>query len=283
MPPVTGQEELIAPPRVHRSAWIRSACLVALALVLACCRDDCDRAVARLQRIEATRLEAARRSLATAGVGRGLNPLLAQSAAERTDLMTAACHDAKAAAYDPALACALRARSDEAATACIDAMLRDVVHHPAPVPTRGPVTHRERCGAVQATWRGERDPVDGSDRWDSLVIEVDGHSKRWSRDLSDFAPDARSTDLFSPDCHHLMLLTSRTGPYHIVRTDRMAAYLDGEKPEVTLAGERTPLPDGDGFVGAGVFRGGGWISNTKVAYTWGCCDPPVTTEVEIPH
>jgi hypothetical protein len=261
---------------------IRSAALAAAVLTLVSgCRDDCDRAVARLQRIHARKLEASRVSLTTAGSG--LNPLLAQSPAERTALMTAACHDAKSSAYDPALACALHARSDEAAAACIDAMLHDVVHEAPPVPTPGPVTHRERCGAVQATWRGEHDPTYDSDRWDTLVIEVDGHAKHWTSDLSDFAPDARTTELFSPDCRHLMLLTSRNGPYHIIRTDRMGAYLDGAKPDFTLAGERTPLPDGDGFVGAGVFRGGGWLSNTKVAYTWGCCDPPVTTELELPH
>lgn len=158
----------------------------------------------------------------------------------------------------------------------------DALHASAPEPTPQPVVHEQHCGDVKATWHRDR-ADDGTDHWDSLVIAVDGHARTWTQDLTDFAPDARTTDLFSPDCQHLLLLTSRTGPYHIIRTDRMAAYLDGAQPDFTLAGERTPLPDGEGFAGAGVFQGGGWLSNTKVAYTWGCCDPPVTTEFELPR
>jgi hypothetical protein len=115
-------------------------------LALACaCRDDCDRAVARLQRIEAalaaTTPTSARRP---ADPGRGLNPLLALSPAERTSRMTAECHDAKSAAYDPALACALRARSDAAAETCIAAMLRDVVHESTPVRVGDPDRTQQR-------------------------------------------------------------------------------------------------------------------------------------------
>lgn len=157
---------------------------------------------------------------------------------------------------------------------------------PAPAPPHEteptPAVHEQRCGSVKATWRGVHDPTYGDDRWDSLTIAVDGHANRWTQDLTDFSPDARTTDLFSPDCRHLLLLTSREGPYHIIRTERMAAYLDGAKPDYVLRGERTPLPDGEGMVGAGVFRGGGWLSNGTVEYTWGCCDPPVTTKFDLP-
>ena len=96
---------------------------VVLCALASGCRDDCDRAVARLQRIEARRAPA----VAPAS-GRGLNPLANLSAGERTNLMVAECHDRKVAAYDPALACAMQAESDDAAAACIDRMLHDVVH-----------------------------------------------------------------------------------------------------------------------------------------------------------
>ena len=242
------------------------------------CRDDCDRAVARLQRIEARHLVTVKPS-----DGRGLNPLLSQSPGERTKLELDECHDAKVAAHDPALACAMTSDSDEAAAACLARMLHDVVHERPPATESTPAVHEQRCDAVKATWRGEHDATTNSDRWDTLTIEVDGRAKPFVQDLTDFAPDARSPELFSPDCRHVLLLVGRTGPYHVIATERMAAYLDGAKPDYVLAGEKTPLPDGDGYAGAGVFQGGGWLSNTTVAYTWGCCDPPVTTKFELPR
>lgn len=149
--------------------------------------------------------------------------------------------------------------------------------------TPKPAMHEQRCGAVKATWRGEHDPGYSGDRWESLTIEVGGRPKPWTQNLLDFAPEARTTDLFSPDCRNVLLLTSRGGPYHVIRTERIGAYLDGAHPDHVLDGEKTPLPDGEGVVGAGVFRGGAWLSNTTIAYTWGCCDPPVTTNFELPH
>ncbi len=199
------------------------------------------------------------------------------------DLSLEACRRGGHAAYDPVLRCALSSDSDEAAAACIERMLADVLRGPPPEPKLQPVVHEQRCGAVKATWRGEHDPTESGDRWQSLAIEVDGRAKPWTQDLLELSPDARTTDLFSPDCRRVLLLTSREGPYHVIRTERMAAYLDGAKPDYVLDGERTPLPDGEGFVGAGVFQGGGWLSNTTVAYTWGCCDPPITTTFELPR
>ncbi|HEY1554026.1 MAG TPA: hypothetical protein VGF94_04285 [Kofleriaceae bacterium] len=141
-----------------------------------------------------------------------------------------------------------------------------------------PFIHEEHCGSVKATWRGEHDPTDNYDAYKSLELEVVGRAKPWTQDLLDVAVDARTPSLFSPDCQHVLLLTHRNGPYHIIKTDRMAAYLDGAKPDYILAGEKDPK----GITGTGVFRGGGWLSNTEVAYTWGCCDPPITTKFVIP-
>jgi hypothetical protein len=139
-----------------------------------------------------------------------------------------------------------------------------------------PVAHEQRCGGVTATWRGER--RGGSDLYTSLTLEIPGVAKPWTRDLLELAPDARTTDLFSPDCRYALILVGREGPYHIVRTDRLAAYVAGARPDFELAGE----PDPKGITGTGVFRGGGWVSNTEVAYTWGCCEPPITTHFTIP-
>lgn len=247
--------------------------------VAASCRDDCDRAVARLQRIEAARPK----PKPSRSDSKGLNPLLAMSPGERAELSLEACRNGQYAAYDPVLACALRSDTDEAAAACIDHMLADVIHGSPREAKPVPVVHEQRCGAVKATWHGLHDPTVGGDRWQSLVIEIDGRAKPWTQDLLELSEDARTTDLFSPDCRHVLLLTSRSGPYHVISTERMAAYLDGEKPDYVLDGERTRLPDGEGFTGPGLFYGGAWLSNTTVVYTWGCCDPPITTRFELPR
>ena len=79
-------------------------------VLLAACRtpDDCQRAIDRIERIE----EANGRSL------------------HGTAWMVDACRTSKFAAYDPVLRCAMSSASDEAAAACIDRGLRDVVHGP---------------------------------------------------------------------------------------------------------------------------------------------------------
>ncbi|MFT3700129.1 MAG: hypothetical protein QM831_43690 [Kofleriaceae bacterium] len=145
------------------------------------------------------------------------------------------------------------------------------------------MTHEQRCASVKAVWHGQHDAGFSGDRWESLEITVDGHPKPWIRDLTELAPEARTTDLFSPDCKHALLLKSRGGPYHVIATEKLAAYLDGAPPDYVLDGERTKLPDGEGTTGVGVFRGGAWTSDTSIEYTWGCCDPPVTTKFELPH
>lgn len=87
-----------------------------------------------------------------------------------------------------------------------------------------------------------------------------------------------SFDIFSPDCKHVLLLYSHNGPYHIVRTARLAEYLRGGKPAHVLAGK----PDRKGVTGTGVFHDGAWLSNNEVSYQWGCFDPPITTRFKLP-
>src|SRR5690242_497359 len=112
-------------------------CIVGAGLAIAGtgCRDDCDRAVERLQRIEAARPRPAMPS------GRGLNPLLELSPAERANLTLEQCRHGEHAAYDPVLACARTADSDEAAAACIDRIVHDVVPGSSSETTPKPVVH----------------------------------------------------------------------------------------------------------------------------------------------
>jgi len=105
-----------------------------------------------------------------------------------------------------------------------------------------PISHRESCATVAATWTGERS---GSfEHYSSLTLETGGVTKRWS--LDDIAP---SFDIFSPDCQHVLLLQSHDGPYHVVRMDHVAGYLAGAAPDQVLAGSRD----------------GHWLSNTEVS------------------
>jgi len=108
----------------------------------------------------------------------------------------------------------------------------------------GPVEHRMICGDVTAIWRGHRE-----------VVRANYQRK------------------------HVLLLKSRYGPYHVVRTDRLRAYLRGAKPDHVLDGVKDP----NGITGTGVFRAGGWVSSDEIAYTWGCCDPPITTRFWLPR
>jgi hypothetical protein len=140
------------------------------------------------------------------------------------------------------------------------------------IPAR-PIEHRLSCGDVTAIWHGER--IDGRyDHYDSLSLQLKG---RPPVRMTDDEPELASFDIFSPDCKHVLLLKSRYGPYHVVATSRLAAYLDGAKPDHVLAGERDP----EGISGTGVFHDGGWISNDEVGYEWGCCDPPVLTRYKL--
>jgi hypothetical protein len=136
------------------------------------------------------------------------------------------------------------------------------------------IEHRVTCGDVTAIWTGENDG--DYDHWTTLAFSVGRRTRTFSRDLA--SNDEVDFGIFSPDCRRVLLLQSRMGPFHVVRTHDLAAYLGGAPPERELRGERSA----DGISGTGVFRGGGWISNTEVAFTWGCCDPPITTHVALP-
>lgn len=141
------------------------------------------------------------------------------------------------------------------------------------IPAR-PIEHRLTCGDVTAIWRGER--IDGRyDHYDSLWLEPAGRAA--VRISADDESELDSFDIFSPGGKHVLVPTSRWGPYHIVATSRIAAYLDGAKPDHVLAGERDP----DSISGTGVFHDGKWISNDEVSYQWGCCDPPVLTRYRL--
>lgn len=138
----------------------------------------------------------------------------------------------------------------------------------------GPISHEERCPGVRAVWTGTRG--DGYERYERLTLELAG-GQRWARDIEDH--DSPGFGVFSPDCQRVLLLQSRMGPFHVVRLTRLPAYAGGAEPDHVLAGE----PSDDGVSGTGVFRGGAWVSSREIAYTWGCCEPAITTRFVLPE
>lgn len=70
--------------------------------------DDCGRAFARLERIDASKG----------------NPVMKKPA---TDRMIEVCRTGKHASYDPVLRCAIDSSTDEAAAECIDRGMKEVL------------------------------------------------------------------------------------------------------------------------------------------------------------
>lgn len=138
----------------------------------------------------------------------------------------------------------------------------------------GPLSREERCPGVRAVWTGTRS--DGYEHYERLTLELAG-GKRWTLDIEEH--DSPGFGVFSPDCQRVLLLQSRMGPFHVLRLTRLAAYVDGAPPDYVLAGE----PSEDGVSGTGVFRHGAWLSSREIAYTWGCCEPAITTRFMLPE
>lgn len=156
-----------------------------------------------------------------------------------------------------------------------------IAHAPSPkqpdVLADGPIEHRVTCGAVTAIWRGERD--EGLDKYSELWFELASGKPPVQATTGDMFATDWAFDIFSPDCKHVLLLQSHTGPYHIVQARRLADYLRGGKPDHLLAG----TPDPKGVTGTGVFHAGAWVSTTEVTYQWGCCDPPIVATFKLPQ
>lgn len=120
--------------------------------------------------------------------------------------------------------------------------------------------------------------MNDADRFTTLRLDVDGATKPITYDLADIPSGNWSFDIFSPDCHHVLLLQSRQGPYHVVAIDHLARYAAGAPPDFVLTPKRDPKSE----TGHGNLANGTWISNSEIEYTWGCCDPHVTERFVLP-
>ncbi len=83
-------------------------------------------------------------------------------------------------------------------------------------------------------------------------------------------------DIFAPDGGHVLLSQDRYGPYHIVATARLKAYLNGRaKPDHVVAKPRQPGAP------AGVHSDAHWISPTQVRFTVTCCGESETVTASL--
>ncbi len=138
-------------------------------------------------------------------------------------------------------------------------------------PSTSEVVETRQCGEVVATWRGHR--VEGRRDLESLTFTVPGEAAPLPWTHGDLDPPHWSLDVFAPDCGHVLLWWSHTGPYHVVATARLGAYLRGAPPDHELRGR-----DGDS---APVFDGA-WVDARTIRYRSGCCDPPIDLQFTVP-
>ncbi len=138
-----------------------------------------------------------------------------------------------------------------------------------------PVEHRMTCGDLTAIWRGHREY--GHASYQHMSFQWGTGKTHGSTVAVSENVEVDGTAIFSPDCKHVLLPKSRYGPYHIVRSDRLRAYLRGAKPDHVLDGVKDPR----GITGTGTFDGGSWISDDEVAYSWGCCDPHIISRYRL--
>ncbi|MEE8516847.1 MAG: tetratricopeptide repeat protein [Alphaproteobacteria bacterium] len=73
-------------------------------------------------------------------------------------------------------------------------------------------------------------------------------------------------DIFSPDGVHVALLQDRFGPYHVVPTARLKAYLRGRAQPAAIVGQKRKT----GEIAA-VHEDGHWLSTQEFQYTLTCC------------
>ncbi|SDB58443.1 hypothetical protein [Bauldia litoralis] len=78
-------------------------------------------------------------------------------------------------------------------------------------------------------------------------------------------------DLFSPDGSKVLLPQDHFGPYHVVRTENLKAYLRGGRtPDFIISQPRT----GENAVAA-VHHDARWVSNDSIRYETTCCGETV--------
>lgn len=73
-------------------------------------------------------------------------------------------------------------------------------------------------------------------------------------------------DIFSPDGVHVALLQDRFGPYHLVPTARLKAYLRGRGQPAAIVGQKRITGEP-----TAVHEDGRWLSSQEFQYTLTCC------------
>jgi hypothetical protein len=112
---------------------------------------------------------------------------------------------------------------------------------PTELPTQGAgVLKAISCGAVTAQWLGK--PADEGPALygaESLEFTVPGGAVLPFKPTGSLNFSDWSSEVFSPGCGWVLLLQDRFGPYHLVKLERLAAYLGGG-PADAVVETRTP-------------------------------------------
>ena len=127
--------------------------------------------------------------------------------------------------------------------------------------------HELQMEGVLAQFWGVAVPTDVSKRFGVRALRFafeDGSSIDFTPRGQLFFTDWRF-DILSPDGQHLLLLQDRYGPYHVVRTDGLRAYLDGGDPDWSFGYEN---PDGSAWI----HEAAQWSSDTEILYSAGLSD-----------
>jgi hypothetical protein len=121
-----------------------------------------------------------------------------------------------------------------------------------------------QLNGVVAEFMGERVPAGISERYGVVGLRFvfeDGRKVSFKPSGTLYFSDWRF-DIASPDSRHILLLQDRYGPYHVVRVDRLSAYLADGKPDAEFGYAN---PEGSAWV----HQSGRWTAADRVVYRAG--------------
>lgn len=136
--------------------------------------------------------------------------------------------------------------------------------YPVEVKLEGAV-YAERCGDVTAEWLGHLPEASAPKSYGT-----EGLRFRLPSGVISFEPQGQLTfsdwsfEVFSPDCAWVLLLQDSAGPYHLVATEQLGAYLRHEGPPAAVL-QRPPQSS------AAIHHQQRWLSATELEFFASCC------------
>ena len=132
-----------------------------------------------------------------------------------------------------------------------------------------------RCGDVTALWTGK--PPDGpGPLWsfiDTLKFRLADGSERKFAPAGNIEPPHTAFELFSPDCSTVALAQDSYGPYHLVPTAELGAYLEGKRAPIVV---KPPAAST-----AQILTEQHWVSPTRFEFFASCCGGVEVFQVDV--